>query len=311
MTTGVTTAGAEKKFAAITGSTGLIGRVLVPELARAGYACRRLVRRAALSEDEVEWSPDRGALDPAGLEGVDVVIHLAGENIAQRWTAARRRRILESRVNGTSLLVKTMAKLRRPPGVFVGVSAIGIYGDRGDEQLDESSRHGSDFLATVSDAWEGAAAPVTALGTRLATPRLGVVLSCDGGALARLLPFFQLGVGGRLGSGRQWMSWVSISDVVRALLFTVATPSVSGPLNVVAPNPVDNAEFARVLARVLRRPALFPVPAIALALAFGDMAAGTILASQRVRPRALLQAGFEFAYPTLESALRAELGRRE
>jgi len=257
----------------------------------------------------VRWDPARGMLDAAGLEGVDTVVHLAGENVGRRWTAARRREIVESRVRGTRLLAESCARLTTKPEVLVSASAIGIYGVRGDEWLEESSATGDDFLAEVGRAWEDATAPARDAGIRVVHLRIGIVLNPAGGALAKMLLPFQLGVGGRLGSGRQWMSWISREDLVGAIHHALQTPSLQGPVNAVAPAPVTNAEFTRTLARVLRRPALAPVPAVALRALFGEMAQGTVLASQRVRPTVLEASGFRFAHPTLAQALRFELGR--
>ena len=238
---------------------------------------------------------------------MDVVIHLAGENVATRWTAARRRRITDSRVRGTRLLCETLAKLRRPPATLISASGIGIYGLSADSPTDERGAPGQDFLAVVVQQWEAAAEPARAAGIRVVHPRMGIVLSRRGGALARMLPFFRLGVGGRLGSGTQWMSWVSMRDVVRAMQYIVDTRSLRDAVNLVAPEPVRNSDFARTLGKVLHRPAIFPVPRFALKLLYGEMADGTILASQRIVPRALSESGFTFQHPTLDVALRHEL----
>jgi uncharacterized protein len=237
------------------------------------------------------------------------VIHLAGENLAQRWTSEARRRIRESRVGGTSALARALASVEPKPRVFLSGSAIGIYGNRGDEVLDERSSTGTDFLADVCTAWEAATKPASDAGIRVVLLRSGLVLSRDGGALAKMLTPFRLGLGGPLGSGRQWMSWISIDDYPRVVSRLIAKENISGAVNVVAPNPVTNREFARTLARVLGRPSLIPVPKFALELAFGEMADDTVLASQRVVPRRLLEAGFEFQHSTVESALRAEVTR--
>ncbi|MEY2733386.1 MAG: hypothetical protein RL340_445, partial [Gemmatimonadota bacterium] len=290
---------------AVTGASGFVGAALVPFLTTGGHEVRGIGRGAGSA---VRWDPARGTLDAAGLEGVDTVIHLAGENVGRRWTATRRREIVESRVRGTRLLAETCARLATKPEVLVSASAIGIYGVRGDEWLDESSATGDDFLAEVGRAWEDATAPARDAGIRVVHLRIGIVLNPAGGALAKMLLPFQLGVGGRLGSGRQWMSWISREDLVGAIHHVLQTPAVQGPVNAVAPAPVTNAEFTRTLARVLRRPALAPVPAVALRALFGEMAQGTVLASQRVRPTVLEASGFRFAHPTLEQALRFELG---
>ncbi|HEX2095486.1 MAG TPA: TIGR01777 family oxidoreductase [Longimicrobiaceae bacterium] len=303
-------AGASPPRVAVTGSTGLIGTALVPALPADGYRVVRLVRsRPEPGGGEVAWDPAAGTIDTAGLEGVDAVIHLAGENVGRRWTAERRRRIRDSRARGTRLLAEALAGLARPPRVLVSASAIGYYGDRGDELLDEGTASGAGFLAEVVREWEASADPARERGIRVVHPRFGVVLTPQGGALQRILPPFRLGVGGRVGSGRQWMSWLTLDDVVEAVRFLLRTEGLSGPVNVAAPHPVTNEEFTRTLGRVLGRPTLFPVPAAALRLALGQMAEETVLASQRVVPRKLLDAGFAFRHPELEGALRAVLGR--
>jgi uncharacterized protein (TIGR01777 family) len=250
-----------------------------------------------------------GRLDGAAIEGVDAVIHLAGEPIAQRWTAGAKRRIRDSRVRGTALLAKTIGSLARPPRVMVSGSAMGIYGDRGDEVLDETSALGSDFLAEVAREWEAASEAAARAGVRVVNIRTGLVLSPRGGALAKLLLPFRLGVGGRVGSGRQWVSWIGLDDTVGAIRHAMSTEALAGPVNLAAPNPVTNAELAATLAKVLGRPAILPVPAAAMRLAFGAMGRSTLLASQRMRPRRLLETGYAFRHPTLEAALRHELGR--
>jgi len=295
-------------FVAISGATGLIGSALVARLRARNVRVRRLVRTARReAPDDIVWDPMRNVLSPADLEGADAVVHLAGEPLAHRWTAARKRAIRESRVRGTELIARTIAALDRRPRVLLSGSAVGIYGDRGDEPLDEQSALGTDFLAGVAREWESASAPAADAGVRVTLLRTGIVLSPKGGALERLLTPFRLGVGGPIGSGRQWMSWISLDDHVRAMEHALATTGLHGPVNLVSPNPVTNAEFASVLGRVLSRPALVPVPAFALELAYGEMARATILAGQRVLPNALLSAGFHFAHPTLEQALRFEL----
>lgn len=295
---------------AISGASGLIGTALSVALEREGHAVLPLVRSRRAGPGEIAWDPDAGRIDAAALEGLDAVVHLAGENIAQRWTPAARTRILESRVRGTGLLADTLASLRRPPEVLVSSSAVGYYGDRGDELLDESSSPGDDFLAGVARAWEGAAEPASKAGIRVVHPRTGVVLSPAGGALGRMLPAFRLGAGGRFGSGRQWMSWIALDDVVDALRFVIHTPALAGPFDFTAPEPVTNAEFTRVLGRVLGRPTFLELPAVALRLLFGEMADRTLLASQRARPTRLLGAGFSFRYPRLEDALTALLAAK-
>lgn len=293
---------------AVTGASGFLGRSLVRALEGRGATVRRLVRHRPRTATEAYWNPATGALDPAALEGVEAVVHLAGEPIAQRWTPSVRARIRRSRVDGARLLAEAMARQPQPPKVFVSISAIGFYGDRGDEELDESSPPGRGFLAEVAQAWEAAAEPAAAVGVRVVHPRLGVVLGADGGLLHQLLRPFRWGLGGVLGTGRAWLSWVAKTDAIAALLFALDRTDLQGPVNVVAPNPVRWAEFAATLGAVLGRPARWRLPVWPLRLFFGaDMVRETMLASQRVRPRRLLESGFAFAYPTLEAALRAEL----
>jgi uncharacterized protein (TIGR01777 family) len=294
---------------AISGSTGLIGSAAVRGLEQRGHLIRRIVRHAARSDSEISWDPERKTIDTARLNGVDAVINLAGETLSQRWSEKVKLRIRESRVDGTTTLANAIASLETKPQALLSGSAMGIYGQRGDETLDESSPLGDDFLASVCKAWEAATEPAAAAGVRVVNLRTGLVISPNGGALERILPPFRLGAGGRLGSGRQWMSWIALGDYVSALAFLIDNASIAGPVNMVAPNPVTNEEFRRVLARVLRRPAIFHVPRAALTFALGEMAEATVLASQRVRPRRLLEAGFTFSSPTLEAALRAELTR--
>jgi uncharacterized protein (TIGR01777 family) len=291
----------------VTGASGLIGSALVPALAAHGHRVLRLVRRTP-AVGEAHWDPRRAELDPHVLEGVNAVVHLAGESLAAgRWTHARKHRVLDSRVRGTRLLAETLARMAPRPAVLVSMSAVGIYGNRGDELLDETSAPGDDFLATVCIEWERAADAAASAGVRVVHPRLGPVLAAQGGALEKMLPAFRLGVAGPLGGGRQWMSWIALDDAVAALIAAVESNALSGPVNVVAPNPVTNAEFTRTLARLLHRPALLPVPAFALRLAFGKLADAALLASQRVRPAALERAGFRFAHPELGEALRAAI----
>jgi uncharacterized protein (TIGR01777 family) len=285
-----------------------------------GHTTVRVSRgRPRAGFDDVQWDPAAGRLDPASLEGIDAAIHLAGETISERWTAGHRREIRESRIRGTRLLAETLARLGRKPRVLVSASAVGIYGDRGDEILTEESATGSyaavgtarnegaAYLAQVGAEWEAAAAPASEAGIRVVHPRSGVILGAHGGILSRLLPPFRLGAGGKLGDGRQWTSWIALSDEVRVLEFLVVTESLRGPVNSVAPEPVTNAELSRVLAHILHRPAVATVPAFAARLMFGEMADALLLAGQRVVPRRLLDAGFRFDHPTLEDALRSEL----
>lgn len=294
---------------AMTGGSGLIGSSLTSLLRAAGHRVTPLVRRAP-GHGEIGWDPAAGRIDAAALEGTDAVVHLAGESIADgRWTAARKRRILESRTSGTGLLAGTLARLARPPAVLASASAIGYYGDRGDQRLDEGSGPGEGFLPLVTRAWEAATSPAEEAGIRVVRTRFGIVLSADGGALARMLPPFRAGLGGRLGSGDQYMSPVALDDVAAALQHCIVTPAVRGAVNVTCPGPVTNREFTRILAAVLRRPAPFVVPRFALRVAMGEMVDELLFASARVEPAALLASGYRFRHPTVESALRHVLAR--
>jgi uncharacterized protein (TIGR01777 family) len=293
----------------LTGSSGLIGNSLVRTLRQNRISTIRLHRNLTSDDDGASWDPYAAnpVHRPEALEGITAAVHLSGANVAARWTPSYKRKILESRVTPTRALATLLAGLHSRPAVLVCASAIGIYGGRGDEVLTEASTPGNGFLADVCVAWENATQPAVDAGIRVVHLRIGVVLSPAGGALARMLPVFRAGLGGRLGSGRQWLSWVALPDATRAILFALETPSLSGPVNVVAPNPVTNSEFTRTLGSVLHRPALLPVPAFALGLAFGEMAETTILASERVMPHQLIAAGFHFEYPGLEAGLRAVL----
>ena len=296
---------------AVSGAGGLIGTALVRRLAIEGHGVSALVRRAP-GPGEISWDPERGRLDPNDLEGIDAVVHLAGENVGARWTGGRKARIRSSRVRGTRLLSEAIARASRRPAVLISASAIGIYGNRGDEVLDEESPLGDaghDFLAAVGREWEAAADPARAAGIRVVHPRFGVVLSPKGGALSRMLLPFRLGLGGRLGGGSQWMSWISIDDAVNALLHLLQTDTLLGPVNVTAPEPLRNRDFTRTLGDVLSRPTAFRVPAAALRLVMGEMADATLLSSARVVPRRLLASGFRFAHADLASALRHVLRR--
>jgi uncharacterized protein (TIGR01777 family) len=286
----------------ITGATGLIGSALVPALVRDGHDVARVGRTSGVP---LRWDPGTGHVDPEAVAGRDALVHLAGESIASgRWSEARKARIHESRSRGTRVLAEAAARTDPRPAVLVCASAIGFYGDRGEEVLTEASPAGRGFLPEVCRAWEEACAPARDAGIRVAHLRFGMVLSPRGGALARMLLPFRLGAGGVVGSGRQWWSWVALDDVVGAIRHALLTPPVDGPINVAAPNPVTNAEFTRTLGRVLRRPTLVPVPAFAARLAFGEMADALLLASVRVLPRRLQETGFAFRHPLLEGALR-------
>lgn len=298
----------------ISGATGLIATSLIPMLTAMGFRVKRLVRSEPRSPDEIRWDPARGELDATALTGVEAAIHLSGESIAGgRWSADRKREILESRVRGTTLLSETLARLARPPRVLISASAIGIYGDRGEELLVEQSplRTGPDayFVEQVGHAWEAATEPAERAGIRVARTRFGLVLTPAGGALAAMLPAFKAGVGGRMGNGEQWMSWIGIDDVLGALHHIVLTESLRGPVNLTAPGAVRNSEFAQVLADVLHRPSVLPAPAAALRLAMGEMADELLLASAHVLPERLRESGYQFRHPTLEGALRHVLGR--
>ncbi len=294
----------------VTGASGLIGSALVSALAGAGHEVVRLVRGGGRRRaGTVVWDPGAGTIDHAGLEGSDAVVHLAGENIAAgRWTAARKARIRDSRVEGTRLLAEALAGLATPPHTFVAASAIGYYGHRGRDEVDEDSAPGAGFLADVCREWEGATAPAVQRDIRVVHLRIGVVLSADGGALATMLPPFRLGLGGPVGSGNQYMSWIAIDDVVAAVQFALTTTALAGPVNAVAPQPVPNREFVQTLARVLGRPALVPFPAFAVRTLFGEMGEELLLSSTRVIPHRLQEAGFTFRFPELEPALRHLLG---
>ncbi|MBN2337224.1 MAG: TIGR01777 family oxidoreductase [Acidobacteria bacterium] len=288
----------------ITGSTGLVGSALVSHLAAHRHRPLHMVRRPPRGDDEIRWDIEAGTLDPSSLEGLDAVVHLAGENIASgRWTAERKRRIMQSRVLGTRLLARSLARLDTPPRVLISVSAVGYYGDRGEEALDEESGPGTGFLAEVCRAWEAEAAPAAERGIRVVHPRLGMVLSARGGALDRMLPAFRAGFGGRIGSGRQYMSWIALDDLVGVILHAIEHDTLHGPVNAVSPHPVTNADFTRVLARALGRPALLALPAFTARLALGQMADELLLASARVSPRKLEASGYRFLYPRLEDTL--------
>jgi uncharacterized protein len=294
---------------AVTGSTGLVGSALVPFLTTGGHHVTRIVRTGTTEADTV-WNPGTGQIDAARLEGLDAVVHLAGENIAaRRWNAEQKARIRDSRVQGTKLLCETLAKLQRPPRVLISASAIGYYGDQGDRELTEESPSGSGFLPEVCREWEAATEAAKKAGIRVVQLRFGVILSPGGGALAKMLTPFRLGLGGRIGNGRQWMSWIALDDVVGCIHHVLATDSLHGPVNAVAPRPVTNREFTKTLGKVLWRPTPFPMPGFMARLAFGEMADELLLASTRVLPRALMDSSYRFLYGDLEIALRHLLGK--
>ncbi|MCH7626889.1 MAG: TIGR01777 family protein [Chloroflexi bacterium] len=295
---------------AVTGSSGLIGSAYVKAAKKAGIELVRLVRRdPSPGQSEFRWDPEAGEIDEEGLAGVDAVVHLAGENIgARRWSNAQKARIRDSRVNGTKTISDAVARLDPRPDVLVCASALGYYGDRGDDVLTEDAPAGSDFLARVGVEWENASRSASEAGVRVVNLRFGLVIGRDAPLLTRQLPIFKLGLGGKLGSGRQFFSWISIDDAVRAISYAVDTPTLVGPVNVCSPNPVTNAEFTKTFGRVLSRPAIFMVPRFALKAAFGEMA-DTMFGSVRMSPTKLVESGFQFEHPDLEGALRHALGR--
>ncbi|MGE0879963.1 MAG: TIGR01777 family oxidoreductase [Acidimicrobiia bacterium] len=294
---------------AITGASGMIGRALSSRLTSEGHEVIAVVRRTAAA-GEVWWDPVRGEMDARGLEGVDAVVHLAGAGIGdKRWNAAYKEELLESRVKGTELLARTLPALDRPPAVLLSASAIGFYGDRGDEVLTETSGPGKGFLADLCQAWEHAAEPVAEAGIRTVYLRTGIVLSAAGGALKKQLPLFKFGLGGKMGSGRQWMSWIALDDEVGAIVHLL-TSSLSGPVNLVAPNAVTNGEFTATLASVLHRPAVLPIPPFGPKLLLGsEMAEHLLFYSQHVRAQRLEEDGFRFAHPALRDALEVSVRR--
>jgi uncharacterized protein (TIGR01777 family) len=295
----------------VTGATGMVGSALIPFLTTGGHRVTKLVRKQA-GEGEASWDPAAGTIDSAALAACDVVVHLAGDNIADgRWTKAKKQRIVDSRVQGTRLIAESLAKLPQPRKTLISASAIGFYGNRGDEWLDETSTAGEGFLADVCQQWEAAAQPARDAGLRVVNLRLGVILSPRGGALAKMLFPFKTGGGGVVGGGKQYWSWITLDDVVGAIHHAITQESLSGPVNLVAPNPVTNYEFTKTLGRVLSRPTILPMPAFAARLLLGEMADELLLASQRVRPSRLEGTAYPFRHPQLEEALRAVLGKRK
>jgi uncharacterized protein (TIGR01777 family) len=289
----------------VTGASGLIGSALLPSLANAGHAITRMTRsEPRAGERAVRWDPMGAPLDASALNGVEAVVHLAGETIAQRWTSEVKARIRESRVKGTQVLCESLARMPTPPKVLVSASAVGYYGNRGGEVLTEESGAGQGFLAEICRAWEAATKPATRRGVRVVPLRFGVVLSTAGGALAKMLPPFRLGIGGMLGGGQQYMSWVALDDAVGVIQYALVTESLRGPTNAVSPNAVTNQEFTKTLGKVLGRPTVVPMPAFAARLMFGEMADELLLASARVQPTKLQASGYAFRYPDLTAALR-------
>lgn len=297
----------------ITGSSGFIGKSLTARLIADGHDVIPFLRGPGnavntSTSETVSWNPDAGRLDLTGLRGLDAVVHLAGQPIAsRRWSEEQKERILSSRINGTQLLSEVLAGLKTPPDVMVSASAIGVYGNRGDTLLDETSSPGDDFLAEVCEQWEAATAPAKEAGIRVCHPRTGIVLAKHGGALAKMLIPFKFGLGGRIGNGRQWMSWISLQDEVSALCWLL-TSDTHGPVNLTAPNPVTNSEFAKTLAQVLKRPAFLPTPKMALSALWGrELAEALLYSSTRVKPSVLQEGGFQFDHPHLQTALEALL----
>jgi len=293
----------------VTGSSGLIGSALVTELTGAGHYVVRLVRSAPNRErGDVLWDPVSGKVERAKLEGMDAVVHLAGENIARRrWTQARKTLLVNSRVQATEFLAQTMAGLKSRPKVFVSASAIGYYGHRPTQIMKEEMSAGTTFLSELCQEWERATQILNTAGIRVVTARFGIVLSARGGAVAKMWLPFKLGLGGTLGNGRQFMSWIAIDDAVRAMVHVLETDSVEGPVNVVAPNPVTNRDFTKALGRALARPTIFPVPGFMLRLLLGEIADAALLASCRADPEKLTASGFKFEYPDLDTALHSVL----
>jgi uncharacterized protein len=295
----------------VTGATGLIGSELISYLTKKKHRVIKLVRKPQAAPGEIYWDPDAEKLNTETLEGLDAAVHLAGENIAAgRWTAERKQRIRDSRIKGTRFLAQSLARLFDPPKVLISVSAIGYYGNRGSELLDEERDRGKGFLADLCNEWEAATAPAVIRGIRVAIPRIGMVLSARGGALAQMLPIFRMGLGGRISNGRQYMSWVTLDDVIGIIEHAIRNELLHGPVNAVTPYPATNYEFTATLSRVLSKPAFFALPAFAARIAFGEMAEELLLASAKVVPARLKETGYKFRFPELEGALRHVLGIR-
>jgi len=292
----------------VSGSSGLVGSALIRSLTGAGARIARLARpstaRGTSNEERIPWNPEQPP-SPDAVSGFDAVIHLAGESIVGRWTESKKARIRDSRIPATTNLARALAQTKDKPQILLSASAIGYYGNRGDEVLTEESSSGSGFTAELAREWELASAPAAHAGIRTVQMRIGVVMATSGGALPKMLPAFKLGVGGKLGDGRQWMSWIDLQDVVGAIQHILRSDLLHGPVNLVAPKPVTNDEFSRTLASVLSRPAMFPMPAFAARLAFGEMADELLLASQRVEPTKLISSGYPFRFPTLRQSLQS------
>ena len=296
---------------AISGASGLIGKELSSQLESAGHEVHRLVRKPSDKPQEIFWDPTGTELSTNELEGFDAIVHLAGEPIANgRWTKKLKDKIMNSRVDGTKTLVETISQLKSPPSVFLSASAIGYYGAQcGDEIIDETGTKGGGFLADVCEAWEEASRSQKLEHTRLVNLRIGVVLDKEGGALGKMLLPFKMGVGGVLGSGRQWMSWISLHDVVRGIIYALERETITGPINLVSPNPVKNKKFTKALGKALNRPTVLPAPEFAMKMAFGEMGTETILSDQRILPNQLLEHGFEFEHPKIDDAFQSIFAR--
>ncbi len=288
----------------MTGSSGLVGKSLIPFLKTQGHQVKRLVRSLNVEPGEISWNPPHQGPDPSALEGIEAVIHLAGESIASRWTDRKKQAIRESRVKGTQALVQALVRMKNPPKVLITASAVGYYGNHSGQALGEDHAPGRDFLAEVCREWEAAAAPAHQKGIRTVPLRFGIILSPQGGALGKMLLPFKLGLGGKVASGQQGMSWIALDDVLGIIQWVLTQESLRGPVNTVAPNPVTNEEFTNTLGRVLKRPTLFPMPAFAARLALGEMADALLIGGARIEPAQLLQSGYPFRYPDLEGALR-------
>jgi uncharacterized protein (TIGR01777 family) len=293
----------------VTGASGLVGSALVSSLQGAGIEVIRLVRRAPGNEHERQWDPS-GEPNPALVDGVDAVVHLAAETISGWWTERKKKRILESRVTGTAMMARSIAQAQKKPAVFISASGAGYYGHRKDEVLTEESSTGTTFLADLARQWEAATKPASAAGVRVVLLRIGVVLSMDGGALPQMLPPFRIGLGGKVGSGKQYWPWITLEDIVRVIRFAIANDALSGPVNVVAPQQTTNKEFTKALGRVLRKPTIFPLPSVAVTLMLGEMGQEALLVSERVEPTKLKNLGFVYRHPEIEEALRDMMAKR-